>query len=109
MKTRFRSEADDWNPNGSRITSSENLESIRQVLEEEGPILVKHWFYRHGCGPEHLVFDEYEEFVAYLNEHSSAGDAIDVWSIWRICNEKDRIAEGKCPDEEGMVPAGGAY
>ena len=109
MKTRWRNEGDSWSTEGSKITSSENLEAIRNVLEKEGPILVKHWFYRGGSGPDNLVFDEFEEFLAYLNEHTYAGDAIDVWSVWRICKTESRIAEGKCPDEKGHTPKGGAY
>ena len=109
MKTRFRHEGDGWSSEGSKITSPENLEAIRSVLEKEGPILVKHWFYRGGSGPQHLVFDEFEDFLSYLNEHAYAGDAIDVWSVWQICKPESCIAEGKCPDEDGQVPKGGAY
>lgn len=109
MKTRFRYEGDDWSGEGSKISAPENLEAIRNILEEEGPILVRHRFYRGGSGPDHLVFNEFEEFLAYLNEQAYAGDAIDVWSIWQIAGPESRIAEGKCPDENDLVPKGGAY
>ena len=109
MKTRFRSEADDWNLNGRKITSSENLEVIRKTLEDEGPIIVEHWFYRGSSAPDRFVFDEYDEFIAYLEEHAAAGDAIHVWSFAALCKDGNTIANGKCPDEEGLVPKRGAY
>ena len=109
MKVRDRYEPDEWSQEGLKITSPENLESVRSVLENEGPILVKHWFYRAATGPQHMVFDDYEDFVSYLNEHAYAGDAFDVWSILRICEGEKCIAQGKCPDEDGLIPRRGAY
>jgi hypothetical protein len=109
MKNRVRHEGGKGCGEGSTITAPEKLAAIRSVLDGEGPILVEHWFYRAGRGPRQLVFDEFEPFVAYLREKTRPGDAIDVWSIWRICTPQSRIAEGKCPDEDGQVPAGGAY
>lgn len=109
MKTRFRHEGDDWSTEGAKINSPENLEKIRTVLEEEGPIFIQHWFYRGGSAPHYAVFDEYEDFIQYLNENSYAGDAIDTWSVWKICNPDNRLVEGKCPDENGLIPRGGAY
>jgi hypothetical protein len=109
MNTRVRPEGDEWSGEGSKITAPEKLAAIRSVLETEGPILVEHWFYRGGRGPRNLVFEEFDAFLAYLNEHASAGDAIDVWSLWRVCKPDSRIAEGKCPDDNGDVPRRGAY
>jgi hypothetical protein len=43
-------EADGWSPDGSKITSAENLQTIQSCLEEQGPIIVEHWFYG-GRGP----------------------------------------------------------
>ena len=109
MRTRFRSEADDWNPDGPKITSPENLELIRQTLEDEGPVIVEHWFYRGSRAPERLIFDDYEAFSTYLEEHAHAGDAIHVWSFAAVCKDGNRLAHGKCPDEQGLVPKRGAY
>lgn len=109
MRTRFKSEADRWSAGGAKITSSENLAVIRETLEKWGPVIVEHWFYRGGSGPRHLVFDEFDQFMSYLDENAYAGDAIDVWSVWHVCKPEARIAEGKCPDESGLVPKGGAY
>jgi hypothetical protein len=109
VKTRFRCEADDWTPNGSKINAPEKLHAIRHVLEHEGPIIVQHWFYRGASAPDRLVFDDYEEFTVWLNERTAAGDAIDVWSWAAVCAADVRLAEGKCPDSEGLVPRRGAY
>jgi len=109
MKTRFRSDADNWSTDGSKITSPEKLNIISEVIEKTGPVLVKHWFYRLACAPEYKVFDDYEEFEKYLYQEANAGDAIDIWSIGDITNQENLLVEGKCPDEQGLVPKGGAY
>jgi hypothetical protein len=109
MKIRFRSEADDWTADGHKITASEPLEAIRRCLEDEGPIIIEHWFYRGSCAPDRLVFDCYERFVEYLNSHAYAGDAIHVWSFAAACRNDNELAYGKCPDEDGLVPRRGAY
>jgi hypothetical protein len=109
MRTRFRSEADGWNSKGSKITSERNLDTIRTILDKEGPVLVQHWFYRGGSAPEYRIFDDYDEFMEFLSKETYAGDAIDIWSIWEICQPDGRRAEGKCPDDAGLIPKGGAY
>jgi hypothetical protein len=109
MKTRFRSEADDWTVDGRKITASEVLEAVRQCLENEGPIIVEHWYYRGSSAPDRSVFDDYEVFVEYLNTHAHAGDAIHVWSFAAVCRNDNELASGKCPDEDGLVPRQGAY
>jgi hypothetical protein len=109
MRTRFRNEADDWNPDGSKITAPEKLEAIKETLERKGPVIVEHWHYRGSSGPDRLVFDDYEELLEWLNEKTSAGDAIDVWSWTDVCKLEQRLTEGKCPDEHGLVPRHGAY
>jgi hypothetical protein len=109
MKTRFRSEADDWTADGRKITASEALDAIRRCLEAEGPIIVEHWFYRGSCAPDRLLFDSYEAFMEYLNSRASAGDAVHVWSFTAACRDDNKLASGKCPDEDGLVPRRGAY
>jgi hypothetical protein len=108
MKTRFRVERDNWTPEGSKITEPTKLETIELALKK-GPILVEHWFYHGASAPEHLVFEEFDEFEAWLNEQTYAGDAIDVWSWAETCPRERILVEGKCPDEQGLVPKGGAY
>jgi hypothetical protein len=109
MKTRFRSEDDDWTADGRKITSSEVLEAVRRCMENEGPIIVEHWFYRGSCAPDRSVCDDYEAFVEYLNAHAHAGDSIHVWSFAAACRNDNELASGKCPDEDGLVPRRGAY
>jgi len=42
MKTCAFYEPDHWSTDGAKITSPENLEIIRQTLEDDGPIIVEH-------------------------------------------------------------------
>jgi hypothetical protein len=79
------------------------------MLEDEGPIIVEHWFYHGASAPERLIFEDFDEFEAWLNEHTYAGDAIDIWSWATTCQRDKRLAEGKCPDDDGLVPRSGAY
>jgi len=109
FKTACRAEQDNWSLEGEKITSPEKLAAIKAVLEKDGPILMSHAFLRGGRGPHEQVFDDYEEFVAYLTEHASAGDAISVWSLWPFMRDTPPLADGKCPAEDGAVPKGGPY
>lgn len=108
MRTRFRAESDNWTQKGSKITDPIKLAAMRRTLEE-GPIIVEHWFYRGGSAPERLVFEAFDEFTAWLEMHTYAGDAIDVWSWAAVCRKDTTLAEGKCPDDQGLVPEDGAY
>jgi hypothetical protein len=51
MKIRFYSEAAEWTTEGGKITAPENLDAIHKTLEDEGPVLVEHWFYRKRSRP----------------------------------------------------------
>ncbi len=105
----FRSDEDEWVPDGRKILSTENLEKIRRTLEDEGPIIVEHWFYRGSSAPDRLIFDDVGEFVEYVQSKSRIGDAIHVWSFASVCKDDNVIASGKFPDEDGCVPRKGAY
>jgi hypothetical protein len=109
MKTRFFSDADGWATDGAKITAPENLQTIRRVLEDEGPVVVEHCFYRGSSAPERLVFDDFDDFVEFLENRSAAGDKINVWSFAGVCTQKNRLAYGKCPDDQNRVPKKGAY
>jgi hypothetical protein len=109
MKLRFFNEADEWTTEAIKITSPENLAKIRSVLESSGPIIVRHWFYRGGSRPDHMAFDEFEDFEEYLKTKASAGDAIDIWDFANMSTSQTRVAFGKCPDDHGRVPKKGAY
>jgi hypothetical protein len=109
FRTRWRAERDHWTTDGPKITSPESLRTIQDELENKGPIIVAHWFYRGSSAPDRFIFDEYETFVEYLEKQAVAGDIIDVWSFYDLCKDDNTIASGKCPAEDGCVPEHGAY
>lgn len=109
MRIRFFSEADEWITDGPKIDSPENLETIRKILEDTGPIVVRHSFYRGASRPDHIAFDEFEDFEEYLNTKASAGDKIDIWNLADMATAQNRLVFGKCPDDQGRVPKRGAY
>jgi hypothetical protein len=104
-----RAEADEWTCDGEKISTPEKLALIKTVLKETGPILVQHKFLRGGCGPHDAVFEDYEDFIAYLTENARAGDKISVWSLWPFMRDTPPLAYGKCPSEDGAVPNKGPY
>ena len=106
--TRWRSEADGWSDTGAKISAPANLDAIRKELDR-GPLIVEHWHYRGASAPTRGVFEEYDAFISYLQEKAFAGDAFDVWSWADLCTPERRLAEGKCPADDGTVPRGGAY
>jgi len=109
FKPGVRTEIDRWTTDGEKISSPEKLAAIKVVLKKDGPVLIEHRFLRGGRGPATLVFDDYEDFLAYLTESAHAGDQIRVWSVWPFMRDTTPLACGKCPDEDGAVPQGGAY
>jgi hypothetical protein len=109
FRTVWRSEADDWTAEGPSIADGSKLDSIRQELEQRGPVIVEHWHYRGGRAPSRLVFDEFDDFRGYLEANAIAGDAIDVWAWATACPQEQRLAQGKCPGDDGKVPRKGPY
>ena len=99
----------EWTNEGASIVSPDNLAKIRHVLEHVGCLIVEHWHFCGSRAPDRRAFDDFEDFLDYLKQNAVAGDAIDVWSMHELCKPDNRLAEGKCPDEEGKVPKGGAY
>ena len=108
-RARWRAEQDEWRSDGRKIVSPENLNTIREVLEKVGCVIVEHWLYRGASAPERKVFDDFDEFLDYIKTHAFGGDAIDVWSMHDLCTQENRIADGKVPDLDGCVPRRGAY
>jgi hypothetical protein len=106
---KVRVEADEWSPDGPKILSAENLESIRKTLEGEGPIILEHWHYNGSRSPDRFVFDVFDDFIEYVQGRARIGDAFHVWSYAVVCRDDNEIAGGKFPDEDGCVPRKGAY
>lgn len=99
-------EIDDWT-SGEAITSQEKLKKIAEALDRTA-VIVEHRHYRGGRAPTRIFFDDYGEFLAYLNENARPGDSFWAWPF-DLCTQANAIAVGKYPDEQGRVPAGGAY
>jgi hypothetical protein len=109
FKTVWRSEDHDWSSDGEKISDESKLAIIKRVLDETGPILVEHWFYCGGRSPDKLVFDDYDSFIEYLQQHAKAGDAIHIWDLDPLLRDDNELVHGKCPAEDGTVPRRGAY
>lgn len=99
---------DEWGFEAPAITSPERLSAIKEALDQS-PIIVEHWFFRGGCAPSRLIFEDYEEFLAYLKTRTAPGDAIHVWRYDLLCRDDNSLAHGKYPDADGMTPKRGAY
>lgn len=66
FKPGTRVDADDWSVHGVKITAPAFLEAIRKVLNEHsGPVLLEHRFLRGARGPDHVVFNDFEDLVEY--------------------------------------------
>ncbi len=63
-------EIDDWT-SGEAITSQEKLKKIAEALDRTA-VIVEHRHYRGGRAPTRIFFDDYGEFLAYLNENAKA-------------------------------------
>jgi hypothetical protein len=109
MGTNSHDPFDDWRGDGPKITDPTTLEVIRHCLETDGPIIVEHWFFYGGRTPDRMIFDEFQEFIAYLDVNARAGDSIHIWNYPNACRNDNELAYGKYPDGEGLVPRGGAY
>lgn len=106
---KVRCEADEWAPDGRKILSTENLEIIRKTLEDEGPIILEHKYYRGSRSPDRFIFDDFEDFIEYVQSKSRIGDDFHIWSFAAACKDENIIASGMFPDEDGCVPRKGAY
>ncbi len=67
---RWRSEQHRWSTSGSKITSPENLEAIRDAIENRDVIIVEHWFFCGASAPDRMVFDDFDDFVDYIQNKS---------------------------------------
>ncbi|RYG75431.1 hypothetical protein EON80_00655 [bacterium] len=104
-----RSELDEWHPDGQKITSMENLEVIRKVLEDEGPVILERRIYRGSSSPERAIFESFDEIITFLETKVLPGDSIWIWSYDKVCRSENALTHSKIPDEDGCVPLKGAY
>ena len=100
---------DQWSLTGANILASEQLAKIERVLKEQGPIILEHRFYRGARAPDRLVFDDFDEFFAYLKSQARPGDSFWVWNYAELCKDNNELARGKYPDASGRVPLLGSY
>jgi len=108
VKARWRNEQHRWSTSGSKITSPESLGAIRDAIDRD-VIIVEHWVFCGASSPTRMVFDDFDDFVDYIQNKSSGGDAIDIWLMHDHCKPENRFLEGKIPDEDGCIPKKGAY
>ena len=107
-KPAFYSEADGWRLDRSNILSESSLSAVKSALEQE-PVIVEHKLYRRSSAPKRQVFDEYDDFVEYLDKEALPGDVILVWPFSQLCRADNAIVSGKFPDNAGRTPVRGAY
>jgi hypothetical protein len=105
----YRFEPDEWTLDGQKILSDENLKAIRAMLDDVGAIIVEHRFYRGSRAPDRFVFDDFDDFLEYVNSRSRPGDAFYIWSFEELCKDENTLAYGKYPDVDGCVPKRGSY
>lgn len=105
----FIVEADGWTVDGAKITDPQKLEAIRTTIERRGPLILEHKYYRAARGAKYFLFDDYSDFVDYLNTQPNVGDRLTAWMLCDVCRDEEAIAAGKYPDDEGRVPERGAY
>ena len=102
-------EHDDWTEGGQNILAPETLSRIALALEQEGPVILEHRFYRGSRSPDRLVFDDYADLLGYVKSHAKPGDHFYAWSYAQLCREDNSLVAGKYPDALGRTPRRGAY
>ena len=113
MRIRFRQnsrlEHHAWTLEGEKLDAPENVSAIQKIFDEDGPILVRHWYLGGATAPNKVVFESFEEFVAYLEKNAGTGDEIEVWNLWPFMRDTPPVVKAKCPDADGAVPREGFY
>ena len=110
FKPGARVDADDWSVDGRKITDPDLLGAIEKLLSGNGgPVLLEHRYLRGAHSPDHFVFHDFEDLLAYLSRNARAGDNIYVWNLESFLRDAQPLAYGKCPDADGAVPKKGAY
>ncbi len=105
-----RPEASQWSGSGDILTDTAKLDVIRGLFDRHRIMLVEHRHYYGSRARDLVVVEAFDEFLEYLRENALAGDLIYVFDITEKVEEsKQAVVHGKCPDENGEIPSGGAY
>jgi NAD(P)H-flavin reductase len=104
----FRNPDDHWTISGKSILAPRNLAILRESLEN-GPVIVEHRFYYGARSPDRLIFEDFDELHAYLQDEASPGDSFWIWDYSSVCRDDNPLVMGKRPDADGCVPEKGAY
>ncbi len=98
-----------WHAGAENILREQYLDKIKNVLENIGNVVIKHWHFYGSRAPDVRAFDDYDDFTEYLEVEVIPGDIIDVWSMDDLLNENNVLVYGKYPDKKGLIPENGAY
>ncbi len=109
FKAPVKAEQDRWSQDGNIITDPDKLSLVEEALREFRILVIEHRYYRGARAPDRIVIDDYDNFIDYLIENAVAGDSIHVFDITSALEDDNQLVNGKCPDEKGEVPKGGAY
>ena len=110
FKSPFRSDDDDWTPDGPKFTDSKTLAKVAELLEAGRFLIAEHWHYRGSRAPDRIDVEYLDDFVEYPEKNAIAGDVVDIFDLsdgW--VSRGKSVVSGKCPDEQGEVPRTGAY
>jgi hypothetical protein len=117
FKTHVMAKQDEWGRYDYVISEESKLNRIKELLETKSDnnpyvpraLIVEHFHYRAGMSATRELIENYDDFIDYLEDSAKAGDAIHVFDVTDALTGDNEIAAGKCPDETGEVPRGGAY
>jgi len=81
-------------------------DQFKDLPEDYDIYIIKHYFYCMATAPMIIPFFVKEDVEKYLKNSVSAGDRIEAWAF---ILDSDSVIDSKMPDEDGLVPFGGAY
>ena len=58
---------DGWSRDGERITDTAHLDRVRSAFAAFRILVIKHWHYRGARAPNHVVVEDFDEFLAQLS------------------------------------------
>ena len=99
----------DWSTDGKKVTDQDFESVIEQLFDSGNSIVLEHRYFYGSSAPDWTILHDYEDTVEYLNSSAKAGDHILIYSFDEMLNSVKCLTSGKCPNELGEVPNGGAY